>query len=211
MGIGSILDPVPLVVSVTLGLVVILIVMVRVLIQEKQVLEQAEHSGWWVFTSGGSGKQFFDVDVILTSPEGSVFATNWVSGEIGSLKKKIGRIDKLVFIDKDSGPVGMIAAMSSIVEETRIPGIIVRLRRRVLPGMIKQSRDAPLSEGDIAVIVTDVITTGRGVMKALDQIHRAVPFEINVPYVMTLFDQNKGARARLGEQGIELVSRVVNR
>lgn len=208
MEIMEVLNPLPLVALLGLGVGIVAITLGYTQWRENRVLRRATYRSWWQFTSGGRGHQFFDVDAVLTTPEGGALITNWISGKITELERKFGRPDKLIFIEKDSGPVGMVIAMTSIVEKTGIPGVVVRLRRKVLPGMIKQSPSAPLSEGETAIVVTDVTTSGRSAITTIDRIHEVLPFKTEIPYVLTVFDQNKGARAELGEKGIELISRV---
>jgi orotate phosphoribosyltransferase len=196
----------PIIVSALLGLFTVTIAVGFLKLQERQVTDQVKKSSHWMFTAGGHGRRYLDVDLMLQTPEGSAVVCNWINEQIRIIEAKSGLIDKLVFVEKDSGPIGMIAAMSLIVYETGKPAIIIRAKRKVKPGMVKLPPNAHLNNGDKVVLISDVANTSRTITKAVDLLRQTVDFKVEIPYALVLFDLNSGAREQLRESGTELIS-----
>ncbi len=136
---------------------------------------------------GGISKYYFNLDYLSTTPEQVTSITNWYIETINKISSTEA-VDGLVFIDKDSGPVGAISLMGSIIAETGIPSLIARLKKRTLharitgrPELIKK-----LSLGINVIIITDAITTTRTVKDTVEVVNS---FGGKVVGICTLLDR----------------------
>ena len=105
----------------------------------------------------------------------------------------------MAFFDKAYGPIGAIALANSIISKTGIDAVYVRLRRRLNFDQIK----GDLNSGDSVIIISDVLTTGDGILKAVDIIKKNHE-DVKVPYAVVFYDRMQGGREKLKRRGIEL-------
>lgn len=97
--------------------------------------------------------------------------------------------------------IGAIVLANSIISKTGIDAIYVRLRRRLNFDQIK----GELNPGDIVIIISDVLTTGDGILKVMDIIKKNHE-DVKVPYAIVFYDRMQGGKWRLWEKGIEVES-----
>jgi orotate phosphoribosyltransferase len=109
-------------------------------------------------------------------------------------------INKLAFFEKAYGPIGALSLAYSIISETGIDGIYVRLRRRAYH--LDQIK-GKINDNDKIVIVSDVLTTGDGILKAADVIweHNNT---VDIPYAIVYYDRMQGGKWMLMDKGIKL-------
>jgi len=138
---------------------------------------------------------FITIDANLAKKDN---IANYYVDKINEIQKGLS-IDKLVFFDKAYGPIGAIALANSIISKTGIDAVYVRLRRRLNFDQIK----GDLNSGDSVVIISDVLTTGDGILKAVDIIKKNHE-DVKVPYAVVFYDRMQGGRERLKRRGIEL-------
>lgn len=177
-------------------------------VRERVITRAARRASQYQYTSGERASEFFDLDTMVAVPEGAGLAIGWYCDQIGRLRKELpGGIDKLVFIEKDSGPVGAITLAGAIVERTGIPSLIIRPRRRILAASFKAPfRPWALRNDDTLVVVSDVATSGRGIRSAIGHL-RELGVPLKIPYALVWIDLNKGAaKALLDEYGVRLLS-----
>ena len=155
----------------------------------------------WSLTSGGKSSFYIDLDAILTTPDAIKKVSDLYLDEIAKAQKEKGRIDRLAFIEKDSGPVGAITLKDLLVVKTGIPGIVIRPQRRVLAAAVKGSES--LRPGDKMLLISDVATSGSSILKAA-QI--AWAFRARVILVIVFFDREQGAVNNLSRYDIEMRS-----
>lgn len=126
------------------------------------VVYQSEHA----LAAGTESNYFFDVDRLLSTPDGIEVATKRYAEKIAEIKSDTGKVDKLAFIDKDIGTVGSLPLMSCVIAKTKIPGVIVRFRKEIPVGDVKCAFGYEPKKGEHVVIVSDVLTSGGGISKA---------------------------------------------
>ena len=153
-----------------------------------------------ILASGLKSSYHKDFDYVII--DAKVDPTDYFVREIERIKEKI-QIDRLAFIDKEYGPVGAIALARSIITKTGIDGIFVRLRRRApfdrvkIKGKIRKKANI--------IIISDVATSGSGILKAARIIREEFPY-VNIPYAVVFYDRLQGAREKLKMSGIELIA-----
>jgi orotate phosphoribosyltransferase len=158
---------------------------------DKKALVNCEN----VLSSGFPSNWNYDIDSRLCSFEDTAKLSAQYVHKITDMRKMGIRIDKLAFIDKDYGPVGTIALMSSITAGTKINSLIVRLRRRAQIGQIKCEN---IAGNDCVLIVSDVLTTGDGILKAAELLRKSA----TVTHALVYLDRDQGGRKRLEQANI---------
>ena len=138
---------------------------------------------------------FITIDADLAKKDN---IANYYVDKINDIKKGLS-IDKLAFFDKAYGPIGAIALANSIISKTGIDAVYVRLRRRLNFDQIK----GDLNPGDRVIIISDVLTTGDGILKAVDIIKKNHD-DVKVPYAVVFYDRMQAGRERIKRRGIEL-------
>lgn len=152
----------------------------------------------WALARGMPSRHFFDMDKGTYSPESiRVIASEYVE-KIKEIRAKKPEINRLAFIEKDSGTVGALPLMSEIVSQTEIDGAIIRLRKEM---SLVNHKGAKLADGNSVVIVSDVLTSGESIEKASQIIRR---HGAKVPYALVLYDREQGGKKRLDQSGIEV-------
>lgn len=144
---------------------------------------------------GGISKYYFNLDYLSTVPEDANKIINWYVEAIEKIALK-QNVEGLIFIEKDSGPVGAISLMGSIIFQTKIPGLIARLKKRNLHAKITGRPELinKLSNGLSVVIVTDAITTTRTVKDAMEAVNG---FGGKVVGICTLLDRQTEHKGRV--------------
>ena len=141
-----------------------------------------------------------DLDFITIDADIADEIANDYVDKINEIRKEI-EINKLAFFDKAYGPIGAIVLANSIISKTGIDAIYVRLRRRLNFDQIK----GELNPGDTVIIISDVLTAGDGILKAMDIIKKNHE-DVKVPYAVVFYDRMQGGKWRLWEKGIEVES-----
>lgn len=153
------------------------------------VVFQSEHA----LAGGAESNYFFDIDRLISDPKGASVASKYYVNKLNEITKD-HKIDKLAFIDKNVGTVGILPSMSSIISGVGIDGFIVRLRKEVPVGKIKCAFGKEPKKGEQIVIISDVLTAGGGVIAA----HKLISnYEVTTPYVIVLYDREQGAKEKL--------------
>lgn len=150
----------------------------------------------WALARGMPSKHFFDIDKGTYAPESiQVIVSKYVE-KIKEIKAKQPEIDRLAFIEKDFGTVGVIPLMSEIVSQTGIDATVIRLRKEM--SLVNQ-KGAKLTNKNSVVIVSDVLTSGESVEKTAQIIKR---HGAKVFYVIVLYDREQGGKERLEHSDI---------
>jgi orotate phosphoribosyltransferase len=141
-----------------------------------------------------------DFDFITIDADIADEIANDYVDKINEIRKEI-KINKLAFFDKNYGPIGAIVLANSIISKAEIDAIYVRLRRRVNFDQIKAKEK--LNASDTIVIISDVLTTGDGILKAMEIIKKNYK-DVQIPYAIVFYDRMQGGERRLKEKGIKL-------
>lgn len=161
----------------------------KALITAKSVLTGGDYK----LASGGMSNVFFDMKMTLLDPEG----INLVADLMLQLLEgeQFDAVGGLVL-----GACPIVDAITlKAFPARRISGFYVRKepKERGTNKMI----EGPLAPGSTCVMVEDVTTEGRSVMKAIAE---ARAIGCRVASVLTCIDRQQGARERLKAQGIAL-------
>lgn len=109
-------------------------------------------------------------------------------------------INKLAFFEKGYGPIGTLTLAYSIISETGIDGIYVRLRRR--SHHLDQIK-GKINDNDKIVIISDILTTGDGILKTADIIWGNND-KVEIPYAIVFYDRMQGGKWMLLDKRIQL-------
>ena len=152
----------------------------------------------WLLTRGGAGEYFYDIDKQLADWPNIKNVANLYT-EILKQLDATDAIDKIAFIEKDSGPVGALSLKGLLILKTKIPGITIRVRKKIFHSAIK---GAQIEQGDNVVIVSDVATTGGSIIQATKIIKKVGG---NVSAAIVIFHRGgEEIEEKFREEGIEL-------
>lgn len=119
--------------------------------------------------SGDHTDVFFDVDNFLAVRSNREDVTSWLTKAVLDAKteaqKKGQIISGLAFIEKDSGPTGLIGLQHLMASLTGMKTCVIRLRRWPFLPQAAIKGEAPL-RGTKWIIISDVATTGGHIEKA---------------------------------------------
>ena len=115
----------------------------------------------------GTTDFYFDIDLSIANPSMLRPIIDWYVAVIERIKSEYGKIDGIAFMEKDSGPVGSILLAGTLIDKANVPGIIVRLRRRLHLNSLK---GAGLKKGDQVILISDVLTSGGGIVNAVTKL-----------------------------------------
>lgn len=147
-------------------------------------------------TAGGRIKDYFDADRLLM---GSPDVLEEVAGQIVKMLKKYPHA-KVGFIEKDSGPVGMLIMEGLIASKLGRPTSTVRPRRDVWKTAIKGD---PIEKGDEVVLIQDVLRTGFQVIKAIRILEKRGAHTIAV---ITLVDREEEKDNEFARKNIDVIA-----
>lgn len=166
----------------------------------------------WNLVSGGQGSNYFDVDELAAgrrrdgsydpsaaSARARKFADSLVE-RINVMVHDEPRVDRLAFIERDTGPIGLITYKDHIGIQAGIETCSIRPRKRLYAAMIK---GRPIRPSESVALVSDVATTGNSILEAAEKVWH---FKGNVPYAIVAYDRESGAREMLAQYGITLLA-----
>lgn len=154
--------------------------------------EAIHQSDWWL-VHGDMSKYYYDLDTELQPKYNNRLLSKWYINIIKKLQKELN-VKKLVFVEKDAGPIGALSLKDLIFSRTGIPTVEVRTRRRVYCAAIK----GKLQQGDNVIIVTDVVTTG-GTVNKIAEILKF--WNVNIVGVVAAFNRcNENSLKILGQE-----------
>ena len=151
------------------------------------------------FVQGGRGGDYVDVDQLFAEPSDGDMAQ-----VLDLLVDKINQyhaqqpLSAVAFVERDSGPVGLVASRHWIASRCGLPTLVVRPQKRIARSAIKGSR---IEQGDLVALVTDVATTGRSIVRAANVVWQAGG---RVAVVIPLVDRECGARELLKRMDLDL-------
>jgi|GEM_PF-3297616 len=155
----------------------------------------------WTLTSGIPSNVFIDIDEIILKPKESKGLVEKMIETVRNITIQGYEFNKLGFIDKTDGTVGLISLMASILNETSLPGIIIRPRKRLIQDKVK----GEINKGDRVLLISDLATSGITIFSAAEIIYL---YEATVPYSLVVIDRVQGATENLARKGIKLFSLV---
>ena len=139
---------------------------------EIKILQFAFSQSQHYKTSGGKTKYYFDLDRYIEKEKIQI-VLEWYTNFINEVESECGKIDKLVFIEKNRGPIGALSFKSLITLKTGIPSVTVRLKKRVLLNAVKSdtpclNKIVPIKNGEKVLIISDVSTSGTTILNTIE-------------------------------------------
>jgi len=177
----------------------------------------------FMFKSGYRSFSFFNMDKAAHNPKISPLITEILKIEIKKLKEKTKEdkinIDKLLFLEKGPGETEALAPMISHIDlEFNIPSAVLPTPTRYSCGEL--IKGIQIEEGEIILIIDDVITTGSGIIRDINRIEnmkgkylgsiiffdrqlKELPTDKNI---ITIFNKNDFLKEKLIEPDILFLS-----
>lgn len=152
-------------------------------------------------TAGGSIPNYVDTDGLMKNPQLLEEAISRMSGRLTNYLEK-NTDTKICFIEKDSGPLGMLAYAGLMSAKLQRPISAIRPRRDVLKMAVE---GMPINAGDKVILVQDVLTTSFQVLQAA---HKIKQLGAQATAVVALVDRGQEKDSQLSEMGIEVISDV---
>lgn len=152
-------------------------------------------------TAGGSIPNYVDTDGLMKNPQLLEEAISRMAGRLTNYLEK-NTATKICFIEKDSGPLGMLAYAGLMSAKLQLPISAIRPRRDVLKMAVE---GMPIETGDKVILVQDVLTTSFQVLQAAYKIKQ---LGAQATAVVALVDRGQEKDSQLSEMGIEVISDV---
>lgn len=165
----------------------------------KRILEKGLRSSKYLLVRGKDSPYYYDIDDELSRKIYTDKVSEWYVLTIKRLKKEL-KVDRLAFIEKESGPIGAILLQALIIQKIGIPGFVIRVRRRVLLAAFKG--DYSIGKEDKVLLISDVVTSGGTVIQSIKKIE-----ELRMRVVGVVALVNRGGyepEEKLKEMGIIL-------
>lgn len=156
-------------------------------------------SSHWNLTSGVHSDDFINFDKEIIKPEKSIELTEQICNSLKYLLDNGFNFDKIAFIDKNEGTVGLISLLGSIINNIGIPAIIIRPKKK----LINDNITGIIEGNDKVIILSDVATSGSTIYYASEIIKEHGG---KVPYAFVILDRLQGATESLSNYGIRLFS-----
>ncbi len=147
-----------------------------------------------VHTRAGTSHVFFDADQWLSEPKNLAYATSWLTKTILKIQSEAHaqsfKLNGLAFIEKDSGPTGLISLQHLIAERTGMKSCVIRLRRWPFLPQAAIKGEPPAKESNW-ILISDVATTGGHIQKAT-KILKDSCWKASTPFAIILL--NRGGK-----------------
>jgi orotate phosphoribosyltransferase len=130
-------------------------------------LAQSAH----IMTGGTMSSYYIDLDTLLTNHRQAGHICERMARLIRDIEAYTS-IDRLVFIERDAGPVGAVSLLGALTSETEYDALIVRTKRLVRNSTIKPYQK--LDPGLSVILVTDVVTGGGHLRHAVQALRACV-------------------------------------
>lgn len=153
-------------------------------------------------TAGGELGEFFDADLHLSKPNVADTITEQMAEIIRDIITSSASNNwKVCFIEKDSGPVGMITSKDLIEQRLKMATTVVRIKRRLISAAFKGEK---IKKGDKVILITDVITSGLQTQLARKKIEK---LGARVSYCVAIVDRRTDAGKYI--EGTEIIAKSI--
>ncbi len=153
-------------------------------------------------------QDYFNADAFLGTPESIDGVTAWFTSRINTLQESHGKFDRVAFIEKKEGPVGVLSLKDMISASTGIPAIIVRVGldythpqlKIVGKSAIHHESSEILKKDEKVLVISDVLTTGGTVLEAVGILREC---GVDIKESLVLFDREEQfGHNQMAEYGI---------
>jgi len=153
----------------------------------------------YTLVGGKDSRVFYDLDSYYLTPQKMELLVIKIVEAINFLINAGIEFDRIAFLDKKEGTIGLLPLFSAVQASINKPAIIVRLERELIRNSIK----GEIKEGENILILNDAATSGRTLFKAIEKI---VQHGCIVKNALVVNDRLQGATEKLDEQGVQLFS-----
>jgi orotate phosphoribosyltransferase len=166
-----------------------------------------------IFVAGNIGFDFFDVTKLALSPVTSGKVCEIYKNMLREIEDSGIEYDKLAFIDKIYGTLVFASQLSihtqkeAVIIKTRVPCDCKLCTSQLRIKGSNKPQDFPVSQNERVVIVSDVLTTGGTIQKAIDIIQQhqgKVVATLVVVDRQMIVENNQTAKEWLEEKNIDL-------
>ena len=163
----------------------------------KEHLSSAIQTGEVTLASGRTTDFYFDGRLVTLDPEGLAIVSELCVERLRGLCEAVG--------GPSAGADPMVAGIGLAARGHDWPLRLFFTRKEAKAyGMQRRWEGPPLQEGDRAVIVDDVATSGGSLIRSAEVIRTETP--ATVTQALVIVDREEGATEALKEAGIELLS-----
>ena len=153
----------------------------------------------WTLSSGIHSNEFIDIDEFMYCPKKSAELAKRISIKLKAILMDGNEFDKIAFIEKPDGTVGLITLLGSISSEIDKPCIIIRPKKRLQMDTIK----GKVSSGERFLIISDIATSGSTIFNAAEILRSRGG---KTPFALVVLDRLQGGTENLIRKGIKLFS-----
>jgi len=164
------------------------------LIKEKSLIINTDEN--FKLASGGSSNFFFDMKNTSMDPEGSNLIADAIIEQI-----KNDKYDYIGGLESGAIPIVSAVVIKSWLMGCPIPGFFVRKEPKKRGTM--KLIEGNLKENAKVIILDDVTTKGSSVLNVVNEIRK---LGCKVTKVVTVVDRLSGAKEKLANEGITLIS-----
>ena len=152
----------------------------------KELVATAYLTGDFDLSSGKKSKYFFDKYLFETEPELLASVTKYLSEGMPAETKRLAGME-----------VGAVPLITALSLKTHIPFVIVRKTKKSY-GTARQI-EGRLNQGDVVVLVEDIVTTGQQALKAVKILQEA---GARVVKIICVIDREEGGRKNIEAEGL---------
>ncbi len=157
-------------------------------------------------THGGTSSVFFDADQHLANTAKRNAAVTWITRQVARLNSAGHTFAGIAFIEKESGPTGLIGLQYLIGQKVGLQTCVIRLRRYPFLPTAAIKGNVP-KVGEDYLLISDVSTTGGHLLKAAEVL-RNPSWSARATAALVLLNRGGDAVVReMASHGIELVAK----
>jgi len=162
------------------------------LISEKALLIDEKRG--FELASGGKSSYFFDMKMVTLDPQGANLIAR-------CLFEKIKDCDAKYVGGLESGAIPIVTSLCMVSWEEKKPLYGFYVRKEQKKRGTRKTIEGNIEPGEKVIIVDDVVTQGKSVLKAIEEVRK---MGCEVVKVVSVIDREEGARENLKNVGIDL-------
>jgi len=168
------------------------------------LLEKSVRTGEFTLASGKKSDFYIDCRVTALDPRGAILI-----GKLGwrAVREKV-KAENLGVVaiggmTMGADPISLAVGIASATENPDEMLQVFNIRKEPKGHGRGKQIEGNFKEGDVVIVVDDVITTGGSTIQAIDAIERAGG---KVKFALILVDREEGGREAIEARGVEVVS-----
>lgn len=168
------------------------------------LLKKSVMRGKFTLASGAKSDLYVDCRLTTLDATGACLVGQVIHGLLLSAVKETGLNPVAIGgLTMGADPVAISAAMFSHLSGDETPIHAYSVRKAAKDHGRKKLVEGNFKEGDLVVVVDDVITTGGSTIKAIEQVEAEGG---KVAFVLVLVDREEGGKANIEARGVKVFS-----